>query len=94
MLIKRLNLSFDLSREIDRRAYEILSQQSGKTAYVSMAVVAYNDESVNTDIEPLKNALREVLSEFNLLSSFSQKSGRDKEEFSLPDEIFDSFNQL
>lgn len=95
MSVKRLNLSFDLSREIDRRAYEILSLQSYKTIYVSEAVIAYYDKNDNSNYQLVKNALREVLNEFNLSTNIiNQNINGNKENVLLPNEIFDVLNQL
>lgn len=93
MLVKRLNLSFDLNREKDRRAYEILSNQQYKTSYVINCILCYEGEKgeeVQKSI--IKQALIEVLSDYNV--KITKRQNVEMNMDLLPDKIFDVFSQL
>ena len=89
--IKRINLSFDLRRDRDRQAYNILVQIQHKTAFIVETVLYYEKDNQNKfDKSTIKQALKEVLSEINFTIDKNNEDGEDE----IPDEIFDLFEQL
>lgn len=89
--IKRVNLSFDIRREQDRQAYEILSSKQHKTTYIIDLIlserVKFND-ILNRNT--LKGCLKEVLEEMSLYSNSRSEIVQEN----IPKEIFDIFEQL
>ncbi|MDK2799193.1 MAG: hypothetical protein PWQ70_812 [Clostridiales bacterium] len=91
MSYKRINLSFDLRRDRDAQAYEILSSKTHKTDYIVNLILSNGEEdNLSKDIKVVKQALREVLKEMNITLD---QDKQDSEE-SIPEEIFDIFEQM
>ena len=88
--IKRLNLSFNLQRENDRNAYNIIKSKRQKTAYIIKAVLAYEGVTQEEkELKRIKRALREVIKEMNLTAD---KNCDFTEESQIPDEVFQIFD--
>lgn len=88
--IKRLNLSFNLQRENDRNAYNIIRSKRQKTAYIIKAVLAYEGVTQEEkELKRIKRALREVLQDMNLTVD---KDCNFTEETQIPDEVFQIFD--
>lgn len=97
MAIARVNLSFDLTRELDKNAYDILSSKSYKTIFVINAILGYQKGENIINLESIKDALREVLYESNIDIKRTDRNCRDNNEdnqFLLPDDVFNVFEQL
>lgn len=91
MSYKRINLSFDLRRDRDAQAYEILSSKTHKTDYIVNLLLSNGEEdNPSNDIKVVKQALREVLREMGITID---KNKQDREE-DIPEEIFDIFEQM
>lgn len=88
MSVKRINLSFNLDREDDRKVYEILLSEKHKTEFI-IGMVLGNSNFGNDDI---KSALREVLNEYNF--NLTENIKVEKKEEEIPAEIFNMFNSL
>ncbi|MBZ4646063.1 MAG: hypothetical protein PWQ59_876 [Thermoanaerobacterium sp.] len=90
--IKRLNLSFNLQRENDRNAYNIIKSKRQKTAYIIKAVLAYEGVTQEEkELKRIKRALREVLQDMNLMVD---KDCNFTEETQIPDEVFQIFDSI
>jgi 3-methyladenine DNA glycosylase AlkC len=90
--IKRLNLSFNLQRENDRNAYNIIRSKRQKTAYIIKAVLAYEGVTQEErELIRIKRALREVIKEMKLTAD---KHRDFAEESQIPDEVFQIFNSI
>jgi hypothetical protein len=90
--IKRLNLSFNLQRENDRIAYNIIRSKRQKTAYIIKAVLAYEGVTQEErELKRIKRALREVLQDMNLMVD---KDCNFTEETQIPDEVFQIFDSI
>ena len=90
--IKRLNLSFNLQRENDRIAYNIIRSKRQKTAYIIKAVLAYEGVTQEEkELKRIKRALREVLQDMNLTVD---KDCNFTEETQIPDEVFQIFDSI
>lgn len=96
MNIKRVNLSFNLDKEADKKVYEIITQQRFKTNFVCKAVLKYIDfKDIDREVitkQELKNTLLEVLKELDITQMNKVDDNTAEEE--LPQEIFDMFSQL
>lgn len=89
--IKRINLSFDIRREQDRQAYEILSSEQHKTTYIIDLILSEGVKSNNTlDRDTLKECLKDVLVEMSLCSNSNQVIVQQD----IPKEIFDIFEKI
>ena len=92
--VKRLNLSFNLEREKDRRAYNTLKDKTHKTGYVIKALLAFEKAEKNDDeILILKQAMREVLKEINFTLEKSDSATQEKENL-IPAEVFEIFEDI
>ncbi|WP_286680342.1 hypothetical protein [Tepidanaerobacter sp. EBM-49] len=90
--IKRLNLSFNLQRENDRNAYNIIKSKRQKTAYIIKAVLAYEGVTQEEkDLKRIKRAIREVIKEMNLTAD---KNCYFTDESQIPDEVFQIFDSI
>jgi hypothetical protein len=90
--IKRLNLSFNLQRENDRIAYNIIRSKRQKTAYIIKAILAYEGVTQEErELIRIKRALREVLQDMNLTAD---KDCYFTEESQIPDEVFQIFDRI
>ena len=90
--IKRLNLSFNLQRENDRNAYNIIKSKRQKTAYIIKAVLAYEGVTQEEkELKRIKRAIREVIKEMNLTAD---KNCYFTEETQIPDEVFQIFDSI
>lgn len=90
--IKRLNLSFNLQRESDRNAYNIIKSKRQKTAYIIKAVLAYEGVTQEEkDLKRIKRAIREVIKEMNLTAD---KNCYFTDESQIPDEVFQIFDSI
>lgn len=89
--IKRINLSFDIRREQDRQAYEILSSEQHKTTYIIDLILSSEKEVRDLlDRDILKECLRDVLGEMNLCT----KTNFPIIQEDIPEEIFDIFEKI
>lgn len=89
--IKRVNLSFDLRRERDRKAYEVIASKQHKTTYVINLVLSPDTVSNNIiNKKDLRECLKEVLNEMNIYN----KKETEVEEDKIPKEVFDIFEQI
>lgn len=91
--IKRINLSFRMDRESDKKVYDLLNglERNMKTAFVIDAVLAEENRNSTLDEQTIKKALREVLIEMNISLISQSKSENDTE---IPDVVFDVFGKL
>ena len=90
--IKRLNLSFNLQRENDRNAYNIIKSKRQKTAYIIKAVLAYEGVTQEEkELKRIKRAIREVIKEMNLTAD---KNCYFTDESQIPDEVFQIFDSI
>lgn len=90
--IKRLNLSFNLQRENDRNAYNIIKSKRQKTAYIIKAVLAYEGVTQEEkELKRIKRALRKVLQDMNLMVD---KDCNFTEETQIPDQVFQIFDSI
>jgi 3-methyladenine DNA glycosylase AlkC len=90
--IKRLNLSFNLQRENDRIAYNIIRSKRQKTAYIIKAILAYEGVTQEErELIRIKRALREVIKEMKLTAD---KHCDFTEESQIPDEVFQIFDSI
>lgn len=80
-----------MRRDRDAQAYEILSSKTHKTDYIVNLILSNGEEdNLSKDIKVVKQALREVLKEMNITLD---QDKQDSEE-SIPEEIFDIFEQM
>lgn len=86
MSIKRINLSFNLSRSEDKRVYDILVNKKHKTDYIVKLVL----EEGNLNENKIRQVFKEIISEHNM--NFSKVESKEIEE--VPAQIFDIFNQM
>ncbi len=90
--IKRLNLSFNLQRENDRNAYNIIRSKRQKTAYIIKVILAYEGVTQEErELKRIKRALREVIKEMKLTAD---KHFDFTEESQIPDEVFQIFDSI
>lgn len=95
MATKRINLSFDLSRDDDLKVYNILLEQKYKTDYVIKAVLRFKEQGELVVKEEIKEAVKEVLHEYGgIPKSKHSNTDLDRSEDKLPDSVFDMFNSL
>ena len=88
--IKRVNLSFDLRREEDRQAYDILSSKQHKTAYIINILLTYAKGNNLLDKDIIKDALQEVIQQMNIdIHSKGQITQNN-----IPETVFDIFDQM
>ena len=89
MTIKRINLYFDLKREEDKEAYDILFNKKRKTDYIIELILASrknNDDSI-------KKLVKEIIEEYNFV--FNKKEDiKIEEKINIPNDIFDFFEQM
>lgn len=89
--IKRLNLSFDLRREEDRLAYEIISSKQHKTAYIVEIVLNNQQETKNVlDKNTMKQVLLEVFQEMDVNINTSKQVCQNQ----IPEMVFDIIEQM
>lgn len=68
--IKRVNLCFNIDREEDRKAYEIIKAKRNKTAFIIEVVLAnLKENKSNIDRDELKQIIIEVFKEMNVTSN-------------------------
>jgi len=90
--IKRLNLSFNLQRENDRNAYNIIRSKRQKTAYIIKAILACEGVTQEErELIRIKRALREVIKEMKLTAD---KHCDFTEGSQIPDEVFQIFDRI
>ena len=89
MTVKRINLYFDLSREEDKKAYSILSNKRKKTDYIIDLILA----SRKKDDARIKQLVKEIIEEYNFIPS-NKENTNIEEKSSIPDDIFDFFEQM
>ncbi|WP_129600776.1 hypothetical protein [Anaerophilus nitritogenes] len=71
---KRINLSFDLERNEDRKAYNLIQSSRGKTKYVIDAVLlAVSDNNEGFHKDRLKEVVKEAIVELGLDIKISEK---------------------
>lgn len=94
--IKRINLSFNIDRAADRKAYELIQNQQSKTAFIIRTVLQDQGIEQNTNINVIKQALREVISEEGvMLKSNSSKEIKNKTDSNvIPDDVFKIFDKI
>ncbi len=89
--VKRLNLSFDLRREEDRLAYEIVSSKQHKTAYIVEIVLTSQQENKNVlDKNTMKQVLLEVFQEMGVNRNTSKQVSQNQ----IPEMVFDIIEQM
>lgn len=97
---KRINLSFDLERDEDRKVYNLIQSRRGKTKYVIDAVLLSgidNGEGFHKD--RLKEAVKEVITELGLDIKISEKKENNIdnlkiEQNRIPDDLFNMISGL
>ena len=95
MAAKRINLSFDLSRDDDLKVYNILLGEKYKTDYVIKAVLRYQEKGELIDKKIIKEAVTEALNEYGGIPTTKHATdGLGRSEGKLPNEVFDMFNNL
>jgi len=91
--IKRINLSFDLDRIEDLKAYNVLKAKRNKTAYAVEIILENIDKnSIYQEREIFKQLIKESISELNLTTS--PKVGNIKNEDDIPNDIFDIISNI
>lgn len=83
---KRINLYFDLSRRDDKIAYETIIRQRHKTDYVIKLILKNNTVST----EDIRSIFKEVIEEYKITS----RTEKDDKNYSVPNEIFELFDQM
>lgn len=96
MAIKRINLSFNLNRDLDAKVYELINNEPRKTEYIIKAIMLLvenekDNNCISKDI--IKLAVKEVLSELNVDLKELNNNVEEKVE-KLPNEIFDLFDSI
>lgn len=86
MNIKRINLYFDMDREEDSSAYKIIMKQKKKTDYVINLILRSSDIRK----EEIKELIREIIEEYDFKPEHKEKS----ESQSMPEGIYDFFEQI
>ena len=95
MATKRINLSFDLSRNDDLEVYNILLGQKYKTDYVIKAVLRLQEQGESVAKEEIKEVVKEALHEYGgIPKSKHSNTNLDRSKDKLPDSVFDMFNSL
>jgi hypothetical protein len=94
--IKRINLSFDLNRETDKKVYELIKGQQRKTSFIIRTVLQSKGIEQNTNINVIKQALREVISEegFILKSNSTNEIKNETDSNVIPDDVFKMFDKI
>lgn len=94
--IKRINLSFDLNRETDKKVYELIKGQQSKTAFIIKTVLQSKDIEQNTNIDVIKQALREVISEEGVMlrSNSINEIKNETDSNVIPDDVFKMFDKI
>lgn len=89
MTIKRINLYFDLKREEDKEAYDILFNKKRKTDYIIELIL----ESRKNNDDSIKKLVKEIIEEYNFV--FNKKEDiKIEEKINIPNDIFDFFEQM
>ena len=86
MNIKRVNLYFNIEREEDNYAYEIILKQKKKTDYIINLIARSND----TRKEDMKALIKEIIEEYD----FRPKNKEKLEKQSIPKDIYEFFEQI
>lgn len=89
MTIKRINLYFDLKREEDKEAYNILFNKKRKTDYIIELILA----SRKNDDDSIKKLVKEIIEEYNFVPN-NKENVNIEEKTSIPNDIFDFFEQM
>ena len=88
MTIKRINLYFDLKREEDKEAYNILFNKKRKTDYIIELILA----SRKNDDDSIKKLVKEIIEEYNFIPN--KDNVKCEEKSNIPDDIFNFFEQI
>lgn len=92
--IKRINLSFDIDRPEDYRAYKILKSKRNKTAYVIEVILAsLAEKKINIDKDELKQAIREVFDEMNITTNTDREKESSNTE-DIPQDVFEIISSI
>lgn len=95
METKRINLCFNLENNRAKEAYESIQGQTAKTAFVIDAVLAYiGTRDGKLYKETVKEGFKEVIEELGLEIDMRQSKKKNKENSSVPDDIFDMITRL
>lgn len=98
MTVKRVNLCFNMNNDKAIKAYDYISEQSAKTAFVINAVIYYMESHNIIDKSFVKEAVRELFEEYSMGNSISDNGNRSdkdkKEKEGLPDDVFDMINNM
>lgn len=97
--IKRINLSFDLSRGKDKRVFDILKNKSAKTNFVIESILAYisNNHIEKISKETIKDAIKEALQDMHYVQvKEDQKENieENQKEEHIPDKILNIFDNM
>lgn len=92
--IRRINLSFDIDRPEDCRAYKILRSKRNKTAHVIDIILASSlERKINIDKDELKQVIREVFKEMNVTTNTEvEKESSNTED--IPQDVFDIISSI
>lgn len=89
--IKRINLSFNVERQDDLKAYNILNSQRNKTAFI-IEVILSSKEKEGYDSKLIKRLIKEALEELNLKTSTKLEDYSNEDD--IPDSVFDLLSNI
>ena len=90
MTIKRINLYFDLNRQEDKDAYNIISNEKRKTDYIINLILSSRKD--NED-DRIKQLVKEVIKECNIKINYENQDSVENKDI-IPNEIFDFFEEM